>query len=139
VNDASSPANRGRILVVDAQRNTRAITANLLRARGHTVLEAVSGEQALATLAKGEVHLMMTRLQMRPMDGLTLLKCALEVAPRLQVVVMTASGSIESAVESMRLGAFDYFTLPFKEGDMLHRVERAHHRRHPPRHRAGGA
>jgi two-component system response regulator HydG len=125
VNDASLPANRGCILVVDAQRNTRAITANLLRARGHTVLEALSGEQALATLAKSEVHLMLTRLQMRPMDGLTLLKCALEVAPSLQVIVTTASGSIESAVESMRRGAFDYVTLPFKEGEMLHRVERA--------------
>ncbi|MFL5359268.1 sigma-54-dependent transcriptional regulator [Archangium sp.] len=125
MNDASLPANRGCILVVDAQRNTRAITANLLRARGHTVLEALSGEQALATLAKSEVHLLLTRLQMRPMDGLTLLKCALEVAPSLQVIVTTASGSIESAVESMRRGAFDYVTLPFKEGEMLHRVERA--------------
>jgi two-component system response regulator HydG len=125
VNGAAPPSNRGRILVVDAQRNTRAITANLLRARGHTVLEALSGEQALATLAKSEVHLMLTRLQMKPMDGLTLLKCALEVTPSLQVIVTTASGSIESAVESMRRGAFDYVTLPFKEGEMLHRVERA--------------
>ncbi|MFY0530425.1 sigma-54-dependent transcriptional regulator [Archangium gephyra] len=125
MNDASHPSNLGRILVVDAQRNTRAITVNLLRAKGHTVLEAVSGEAALATLAKSEVDLMLTRLQMRPMDGLTLLKCALEVAPHLQVFVMTASGSIESAIESMRLGAFDYVTLPFKDGEMLHRVERA--------------
>ena len=125
MNDASPPSSRGRILVVDAQRNVRAITTNLLRAEGYTVLEAVSGQDALATLAKNEVHLLLTRLQMRPMDGLTLLKCALEVAPRLQVIIMTASGSIESAVESMRLGAYDYVTLPYKEGDMRHRVERA--------------
>ncbi|HYO55030.1 sigma-54 dependent transcriptional regulator [Archangium sp.] len=125
MNDASLPSTRGCILVVDAQRNMRATTANLLRAEGYTVLEAVSGENALATLAKSGVDLMLTRLQMRPMDGLTLLKCALEVAPHLQVIVMTASGSIESAVETMRLGAYDYVTLPFKAGEMLHRVERA--------------
>ncbi|HEX8823029.1 MAG TPA: sigma-54 dependent transcriptional regulator, partial [Archangium sp.] len=63
--------------------------------------------------------------KMEPMDGLTLLKRALEVAPRLQVVVMTAFGSIESAVESMRLGAYDYVAKPFKEGELRYRVEHA--------------
>jgi two-component system, NtrC family, response regulator HydG len=59
------------------------------------------------------------------MDGLTLLKKALEVSPRLQVIMMTAFGSIESAVEAMRQGAFDYVTKPFKEGELRYRVERA--------------
>ena len=59
------------------------------------------------------------------MDGLTLLKKALEVAPSLQVIMMTAFGSIESAVEAMRQGAFDYVTKPFKEGELRYRVERA--------------
>ncbi|PTL76485.1 sigma-54 dependent transcriptional regulator [Vitiosangium sp. GDMCC 1.1324] len=109
---------------MDDQRNMRATTALLLRAEGYTVLEAANGEEALTTLAAG-VDLMLTDLKMEPMDGLTLLKKALEVAPRLQVIMMTAFGSIESAVEAMRQGAFDYVTKPFKEGELRYRVERA--------------
>ncbi|HEX8438670.1 sigma-54 dependent transcriptional regulator [Archangium sp.] len=59
------------------------------------------------------------------MDGLTLLTKALEVSPRLQVIVMTAFGSIQSAVDAMRQGAFDYITKPFKEVELRLRVENA--------------
>jgi two-component system response regulator HydG len=71
------------------------------------------------------VEVLLTDLKMEPIDGLTLLRRALEVAPRTQVIVMTAYGSIESAVEAMRLGAYDYVTKPFKEGELVHRVSRA--------------
>ena len=125
MNEASTPLTRGCILVVDDQRNMRATTALLLRSEGYTVLEAAAGEDALATLSNNRVDLMLTDLKMEPMDGLTLLKKALEVAPRLQVIMMTAFGSIESAVEAMRQGAFDYVTKPFKEGELRYRVERA--------------
>jgi two-component system response regulator HydG len=119
---------RGRILVVDDQRNMRATTALLLRSEGYFVLEAATGEEALQILSGGRVELMLTDLKMEPMDGLTLLKKALEVSPRLQVIMMTAFGSIESAVEAMRQGAFDYVTKPFKEGELRYRVERAQER-----------
>ncbi len=120
-----SPAVRGRVLVVDDQRNMRATTAMLLRAEGYSVLEAGEGEEALAVVAREPLDLLLTDLKMAPMDGLTLLKKALEVSPQLQVIVMTAYGSIESAVEAMRLGAYDYVTKPFKEGELVHRVSRA--------------
>ncbi|RYZ38272.1 MAG: sigma-54-dependent Fis family transcriptional regulator, partial [Myxococcaceae bacterium] len=123
--DATTPVPRGRILVVDDQRNMRATTALLLRAEGYTVNEAATGEEALAMLAQERVDLLLTDLKMEPMDGLTLLKRALEVASRLQVIMMTAFGSIDSAVEAMRLGAYDYVTKPFKEGELRYRVERA--------------
>ncbi len=125
MNDASKPPSRGCILVVDDQRNMRATTALLLDAEGYSVLQAATGEEALEKLSGGGVDLMLTDLKMEPMDGLTLLKKALEVAPRLQVIMMTAFGSIESAVQAMREGAFDYVTKPFKEGDLRWRVERA--------------
>jgi two-component system, NtrC family, response regulator HydG len=115
----------GQVLVVDDQRNMRATTALLLREEGHTVQEAADGEQALAALMNGPVDVMLTDLKMEPMDGLSLLKRALEVAPSTQVIVMTAYGSIESAVEAMRLGAYDYITKPFKEGEVVYRVRRA--------------
>ncbi|WP_376764373.1 sigma-54-dependent transcriptional regulator [Archangium violaceum] len=110
---------------MDDQRNMRATTALLLRSEGYTVLEAATGEDALTTLSNNGVDLMLTDLKMEPMDGLTLLKKALEVAPRLQVIMMTAFGSIETAVQAMREGAFDYVTKPFKDGELRYRVDRA--------------
>ncbi len=124
--DASTtPPSRGRILVVDDQRNLRVTTALLLKAEGYEVFEAGSGEEALELLSSKGVDLLLTDLKMEPMDGLTLLKRAMEVVPRLQVIMMTAFGSIETAVEAMRLGAYDYVTKPFKEGELRYRVERA--------------
>jgi len=115
----------GRILVVDDQRNMRATTALLLRAEGYLVFEAGGGEEALEVLAKESVDVLLTDLRMEPMDGLTLLRKGLEVSPHTQVVVMTAFGSIETAVEAMRRGAYDYVTKPFKEGELVHRISRA--------------
>ena len=118
-------AAKGRILVVDDQRNMRATTAMLLRAEGHQVDEAGNVEEALAQLTQNPIDLLLTDLRMEPLNGLELLRRALEVNAQLQVIVMTAFGSIESAVEAMRLGAYDYLTKPFKEGELVHRVGRA--------------
>nr|WP_275583675.1 sigma-54 dependent transcriptional regulator [Archangium primigenium] len=115
-------------MVVDDQKNMRATTALLLSSENYDVQQAAGGEEALAKLGSSRVDLMLTDLKMEPMDGLTLLKKALEVNPRLQVIMMTAFGSIESAVEAMRQGAFDYVTKPFKEGELLYRVQRAQER-----------
>ncbi len=115
---------KGRILVVDDQRNMRATTALLLRAEGYVVDEAASGEEALAWLLDHEVDLLLTDLKMEPMDGIQLLKRAVEIVPRLAVIVMTAYGSIETAVEAMRRGAYDYITKPFKDGELIHRVDK---------------
>ena len=130
MNDPSTQAShpRGRILVVDDQRNMRASTAMLLDTEGYEVFQAATGDEALKVLSENRVELMLTDLKMEPMDGLTLLKKALEVSPRLQVIMMTAFGSIESAVEAMRQGAFDYITKPFKNGELSYRVERAQER-----------
>src|SRR6187431_3233120 len=107
-----SPESKGKVLVVDDQRNMRATTAMLLRAEGYQVEEAGGGEEALTMLASRPVDLLLTDLKMEPIDGLTLLKRALELTPQAQVIVMTAYGSIESAVEAMRRGAYDYITKP---------------------------
>ena len=122
---SNSPPNRGRILVVDDQRNMRTTTALVLKTEGYTVSEAANGQEALDFLTKNSVDVLLTDLKMEPMDGLSLLKKALEAVPRLQVIMMTAFGSIESAVDAMRLGAYDYITKPFKDGVLRHRVELA--------------
>ncbi|MDX2010229.1 MAG: sigma-54 dependent transcriptional regulator [Myxococcaceae bacterium] len=119
------PASKGRLLVVDDQRNMRATTALLLRADGFTVDEAGAGDEALALLAQRSYDLLLTDLKMEPMDGISLLKKALETSSGLQVIVMTAYGSIETAVEAVRSGAYDYITKPFKDGELVYRVQKA--------------
>ncbi|HLT29757.1 MAG TPA: sigma-54 dependent transcriptional regulator [Myxococcaceae bacterium] len=124
--EVAEPGERpGRLLVVDDQRNMRATTALLLRREGHLVHEAAGGEEALELLASEPVDVMLTDLKMEPMDGMTLLGRALAQSTATQVVVMTAYGSIDSAVEAMRMGAYDYVTKPFKEGELVYRVRRA--------------
>jgi two-component system response regulator HydG len=117
-----------RVLVVDDQKNMRATTAMLLRSAGYATREASGAEEALAALADAPVDVVLTDLRMEPVDGLALLKRLSEHRPAPQVVVMTAYGTIESAVEAMRLGAFDYVTKPFKEEELLLRVQRASER-----------
>ncbi len=114
-----------RILVVDDQKNMRATTAMVLRQEGHVVAEATGGEEALRMLDREPFDLVLSDLRMEPIDGLELLRRIFEVAPITQVILMIAYGTIESAVEAMRLGAADYVTKPFKEGELLVRVNKA--------------
>src|SRR5690606_23045521 len=124
--EVAEPGERpGRLLVVDDQRNMRATTALLLRREGHLVHEAAGGEEALELLASEPVDVMLTDLKMEPMDGMTLLGRALAQSTATQVVVMTAYGSIDSAVEAMRRGAYDYVTKPWRGGELGCRVRRA--------------
>lgn len=116
---------KARLLVVDDQRNMRATTALLLRSEGFTVDEAAGGEEALALLSQRTYDLLLTDLKMEPIDGLALLRRALDSVPALQVIVMTAYGSIETAVEAIRSGAYDYITKPFKDGEIVYRVQKA--------------
>ena len=131
MDNAFPPSSYRCILVVDDQRNMRATTAILLRVEGYNVIEAATGEEALEALAMREVDLLLTDLRMEPMDGLTLLQRALEMVPGLQVIIMTAFGSSESAAESMRLGAYDYIQKPMKAGELQHKVARAVERSRP--------
>jgi len=116
---------QGRLLVVDDQRNMRVTTAMLLRQEGYEVTEAAAAEEALRVLERETFDLLLTDLRMEPVDGLELLRRVLESSPATQVIVMTAYGTIESAVEAMRLGAADYVSKPFKEGELLVRIEKA--------------
>ena len=114
-----------RILIVDDQRNMRTTTALLLRQQGYQVAEAESGEAALSRLLAEPFDVVLTDLKMAPLDGLAVLKGALEISPSTQVIVMTGYGTVESAVEAMQQGAHDYVSKPFKESELLVRVQRA--------------
>jgi len=114
-----------RILVVDDQKNMRTTTALLLRQSGYEVHEAATGEEALRMLEESSFDLLLTDLRMEPIDGMQLLERAIHRHPNLQVIVMTAYGTIDSAVEAVRLGAADYLSKPFKRGELEVRVAKA--------------
>ncbi len=115
----------GRILVVDDQRNMRVTTAMLLRQAGHEVAEAEGGAAALERMGSEPFDVVLTDLRMGAVDGLEVLRGALEISPSVQVIVMTAYGSIESAVEAVRRGAYDYLSKPFQGDELLVRVQKA--------------
>ncbi|HZR07125.1 MAG TPA: sigma-54 dependent transcriptional regulator [Myxococcales bacterium] len=120
---------RARILVVDDQRNMRTTTALVLRQSGYEVAEAESGEAALSRLLTDPFDVVLTDLKMAALDGIAVLRGALEIAPSTQVIVMTGYGTVENAVEAMQQGAYDYVSKPFKESELLVRVQRALERR----------
>ena len=120
---------RARILVVDDQRNMRTTTALVLRQSGYEVSEAESGEAALSRLLTDPFDVVLTDLKMAALDGIAVLRGALEIAPSTQVIVMTGYGTVENAVEAMQQGAYDYVSKPFKESELLVRVQRALERR----------
>jgi two-component system response regulator HydG len=128
--NASGPAplgaaGGGKVLVVDDQRNMRATTAILLRVAGHEVAEAEDGVSAVARIASEPFDVVLTDVRMGAVDGMEVLRAALEASPTTQVIVMTAYGTIESAVEAIRRGAYDYLPKPFKEDELLLRVAKA--------------
>ncbi len=119
------PAAVGKVLVVDDQRNMRATTALLLRQAGHAVEEAEDGASAVQRVQHETFDVVLTDLRMPSVDGMEVLRSVQLTSPETQVIVMTAYGTIESAVEAIRRGAYDFLAKPFKESEVLLRVSKA--------------
>jgi two-component system response regulator HydG len=114
-----------KILIVDDQRNMRTTLAMMLRGTGYEVDEAADGEQGAERGATGAYEVVLTDLRMGTKDGIDVLRSTKDAHPLTEVIVMTAYGTIESAVEAMRLGAFDYIQKPFTEQELLVKVAKA--------------
>jgi two-component system, NtrC family, response regulator HydG len=112
-------------LVVDDQRNMRRTLAMMLRGARYDVEEADSGERGADLGRTGAYDVVLTDLRMGGKDGIGVLREIKQAHPLTEVIVMTAYGTIESAVEAMRLGASDYVQKPFTEEEILVKVERA--------------
>ena len=115
----------GKILVVDDKELMRDSVAAILSRKGHTVYTAPDGSAALARIADKRPECVVTDLQMPGMNGLELLAEIRRIDAELPVVFMTAFGSVETAVEAMRKGAFDYVTKPFSGDELSISAERA--------------
>jgi DNA-binding NtrC family response regulator len=104
---------RIRLLVVDDEQSIRKLCMTVGEALGFICLEADGGESALALLEEQPVHMILSDMVMPHMSGLEFLEKVKKLLPRTEVALMTGHGSIETAVQSMRLGAYDYITKPF--------------------------
>jgi two-component system response regulator FlrC len=101
-----------RILVADDEEGLRTFVAEALQDDGHTVAQAVDGAEAARLLDAESFELLITDLRMPRLDGMALLRRVRAEQPELEVIVITAHGSVDSAVEAMKLGAFDYLEKP---------------------------
>lgn len=119
------PEHRQQILVVDDEVNLRRVLNAQLTRDGYDVHGAANGDEALRLLAEHHVDLMITDLRMPGMDGVELLQRALRQEPDLPVVMITAHGTVDTAVEALKSGAFDYITKPFDQEEVLAIVRKA--------------
>ena len=97
-----------KILIVDDEVRILMLIQTLLKGNGYETIAAKSGEEALGILAQGGIDVMITDLRMAPMDGLTLIKKVKETHAKLPMILLTAYASVETAIDAMKCGAFDY-------------------------------
>ncbi len=119
-----------RILIVDDEQHIRRVLEAVMAKEGHQVVTAENGRKAIDVLRNGDkADLIVTDLIMPDINGVELLAAAKETDPDLPVIMMTAHGTIKSAVDAMKLGAFDYITKPFELDDVKQLVKNALDRR----------
>jgi two-component system, NtrC family, response regulator AtoC len=104
---------RIRLLIVDDEQSIRRLCVTVGEALGFVCLEAASGESALAVLEEQPAHMILTDMVMPHMSGLEFLEKVKKMLPRTEIAVMTGHGSVETAVQAMKLGAYDYIAKPF--------------------------
>ena len=115
----------GAILVVDDDQDMRELVRDVLQDRGHQVGLAESGQEALKRLSETDYAVVLTDLRMKEIQGMELLAEIKRTYPDTSVILMTAFGSVESAVEAMKEGAYDYLIKPVKTEELALVTERA--------------
>jgi DNA-binding NtrC family response regulator len=116
---------QARILIVDDEEKIRTILAAILRDEGYRVETASDGVEGIAVCKQFRPHLSVVDLQMPHMDGLETILRIQEIDPRIVSVILTAHGTIQSAVQAIKQGVYDYLTKPFDNEQMLLVVRRA--------------
>src|SRR5689334_23809495 len=103
-----------RLLVVDDEQSIRRLCMTIGNTLGYVSMEAESAEAALGRLETAAPDLILTDLKLPAMSGVELLKQTKRLLPHAEIAIMTGHGSIESAVDAMKLGAYDYIEKPFR-------------------------
>ena len=114
-----------RILIVDDEVNILEVIGTLLQAEGHEAVTVSDGLKAKELIISGGFDLMISDIRMTPVNGMELLRLAHDRCPAMSVIMLTAYGQVETAVEALQLGAFDYVAKPFRTSALLSTVKRA--------------
>ena len=114
-----------KVLIVDDEPRILLLLQSLLKSKGFEIVTAGDGPAALAAVDRDGVDIVITDLRMTPMDGMQLFAELKKAHPHLPVILLTAYASVETAIEAMKEGVFDYLTKPFKVDDILACLKRA--------------
>src|SRR5216684_3491623 len=120
----------GKILVVDDEVELKNILVEALTSQGYETSGFTDGDEALKVLREEAFDVLLTDLMMPAMDGITLVRESLRIDPHLISIMMTGQGTIQTAVEAMKEGAFDYVLKPFRLQTVLPVLTRAMNARH---------
>lgn len=118
-----------KILLIDDQESFVSLVSQLLTSKGYEVVGMTDGKAALETLEREHFDLVICDVRMQPVNGLNVLRRARERFPRLPVIMLTGYATVDTALEALKFGAFDYIRKPFEMADMVWTVERALNRR----------
>ncbi len=121
-------ADQFRILVVDDEAAQRELVGGFLRKQGFDVAEAGGGREAVARFKQEPFDLVLTDMRMPDLSGLEVLEAVRSMSPETAVMIITAYGTIETAVSAVKAGAADYLTKPLNLDELLHRVHRVRER-----------
>jgi len=116
---------RGTILVLDDEKNIRKILSAMLKSQDYEPIPVANLGEAREAIQRSEIQVILSDLRLEREDGLSLLKWLREEGYAIPVIILTAHGSIDSAVDSMKQGAFDYLSKPFEKQDLLRVLEKA--------------
>jgi putative nucleotidyltransferase with HDIG domain len=122
--DSGFPEDRPRVLVVDDEKFIRDIIADFLGMEGYIVRTAEDGTSAITELERARYDMVISDLKMPRMGGLDLLKEVARAHPDTLTVIMTGFGTVETAIDAMKRGAYDYILKPFKVEEVVHIVQR---------------
>jgi DNA-binding NtrC family response regulator len=114
-----------KILIVDDEMNMRLVLAAMLKREGYEVASAADGSEALQILKSGRIAAVITDLKMPRIDGMELLNRVRQEYPEVPVIMITAHGTVATAVEALKKGALDYITKPFELEDLKNVVSKA--------------
>jgi len=114
-----------KILIVDDEVRILLLLQSLLKANGHEPVTAKDGNVALELVKKDTFDVVISDLRMAPMDGMTLFREIKTLKPDMPVILLTAYASVETAIDALKTGTFDYLSKPFKVDEMLATVKRA--------------
>jgi putative nucleotidyltransferase with HDIG domain len=124
-NIVSGPGQQPKILIVDDEVELTSALCEMLTKQGYITQGFTNGEEALAALKDNYFDVLLVDLMMPEIDGITLLKKALAIDPRLVGIMMTGHGTVQTAVEAMKIGAYDYILKPFKLNTVLTALARS--------------